>query len=114
MICLYISSGRRRKENYPVEDCAALNVGDVVRIKDAEWLESLEKDLSGTPMLKYGDGFEMYFPDAMKEFLGMEVEIIEVSTLFRSEIPRYRVKTTDGKWHGIGSYSFTNDMLEYI
>jgi hypothetical protein len=84
----------------------------VVRVKDAEWFKSLERDSSGMAVLKYG--FEMYFPDEMKEFLGMKVEIVESSTLFGTETPGYRVETTDGKQHGIGSYTFTNEMLEYI
>lgn len=106
----YVSSGRRKK-NIPVEPDTVLKVGDIVRIRDEEWFDSLEKDSYGYGIVRY-NGTTISFSPTMAKYLGCTVEIVELSR--KSGYPRYRVRLyNDGNSRELDDYVFSNEMLEY-
>lgn len=112
----YVSSGRRRKKNIPVEPDKVLNDGDVVRIKDKEWLETLRSDTTGWRYIDYPGVKTISFTPVMANYLGREVMVVK-SMVDNSGWVRYKVRLTDGNSRDnniIGNFVFTNEMLEYI
>jgi hypothetical protein len=109
----YVSSGRRKK-SIPVEPDTVLKVGDVVRIKDEKWFDSLEKDSGGYGLINSGDTTISFTP-TMKKYLGYTVEIVKSYRKFGYGEPRYKVRLYDGgNSREIEDYVFSNEMLEYI
>jgi hypothetical protein len=108
----YVSSGRskRIKSGHPVESDTLLTVGDILRVKDMEWFDSLEKDDYGEGVIRYGKGY-ILFTRSMIKYLDEKVVIQKV---MEGNIPRYNVSLLGKKDSIIGQYTFTNDMLEYI
>lgn len=114
----YVSSGRRRNKNIPVEPDTILKVGDIVRIKDLDWYDSLEKDDGGNALVVNGTGDSddsEVFVEPMKEYLGKKVTIAKVFS--RNSIRkavRYSVRLAEGESRKELDWVFTNGMLEYI
>ena len=127
MLILYVSSGRRKSNSgHPVEPDAVLEVGDIVRIKDNKWFDSLEKNGCGDGMVK--DHSFLLFTTEMKCLLGVEVRIsgINIREGENGPVPTYQMECavgTDGKNGETISEdcicclmfsNFSNEMLEYI
>jgi hypothetical protein len=109
----YVSSGRGKK-NIPVEPDTILKVGDVVRIKDEKWFDSLEKDGGGYGLIRTDDA-TISFTRTMTKYLGCTVEIVKSYRKFGYGEPRYKVRLYNvGNTREIEDYVFCNDMLEYI
>ena len=127
MLILYVSSGRRKSNSgHPVEPDAVLEVGDVVRIKDEKWFDSLEKDWSGDGIVE-GCGF-LLFTTEMKCLLGKTVRVsgIEIRECDKGPVPTYQMECVVGADGNIDETireacilrlkfsSLSNEMLEYI
>ena len=103
----------------PVESDTVLEIGDMVRIKDKEWFDSLEKGGCEDRIVSVDKkGVKMYFGNySMKKFLGCEATIKRIcdkSEYYGDFYPVYRLELPDKKNNSIESYFFTNEMLEYI
>ena len=106
----YVSSGRRNK-NIPVEPDTALKVGEIVRIKDEEWFDSLEKDDSGIMYINYPETVVL-IPSAIREYSGYTVEISK-RKITEGGLMLYHIKSFNTNDKRIKSFVVTNDMLEY-
>lgn len=97
-----------------------LNPGDIVRIRDEKWYDSLRvvsTDSDGNLEKKVNEHSSTLFTGSMLPFLGKEVMITGV--LGEYVIPTYTVKSLyseDRDIYGmsISSYVFINDMFEEI
>ena len=111
----YVSSGRRKlNSSHPVEPDTILKAGDIVRIKDKEWFDSLEKMSGGTRIVHSGDT-TISFTHTMAKYLGYKVVIVNTRQMYGYLEPRYRVRLCDdGNSRELVGYVFSNEMLEYI
>ena len=119
----YVSSGRRKRIDTSVEPDTVLKPGDIVRIKDEKWFDSLKKSNGNGQASVDKDGVVMWFSQAMTEFLGEKVVIVRVPDKDDRHdgnyhngnfYPIYKVELADGSNSDIGKFLFTNDMLEYV
>lgn len=111
---MYVSSGRgRKKSGIPVEPDAVLKVGDIVRIKDEKWFDSLETMdcIHNFGYIYYGNTSVAVTP-TMTQYLGCTVEITMQADFVH--YTGYKVKLANGDSREIEGYLFTNEMLEYI
>lgn len=107
-----ISSRRNRLE---VE--TDLNVGDIVRVGDHRWYDSLPEYTGEFQCLSNGvekwpnkDNHTVFTED-MKRYLGKRVMVVDV--IYDDDGPNYEVKGVDDDLTGIEQFIFTNDMLFY-
>lgn len=116
----YVSSGRRKRFGIPVEPGTILKSGEVVRIKDEKWFNSLKKSNGNGQASVDKDGVVMWFSRDMTEFLGDEVVITRLAEKtdydyhYGNFYPLYKVELADGRNSDIGKFLFTNDILEYV
>lgn len=97
-----------------IEPFVVLKVGDIVRIKDKEWFDSLEHNNVGYGLVKDGDHY-LSITARMQECLGEVVKIRKVTFNPQTKSPRYYVELvnrTDSNY--LGGYAFCNDTLEYL
>jgi len=97
-----------------IEPFVVLKVGDVVRIKDKKWFDSLEHDEYGYGLVKDGEIY-LSFTTRMQEYLGEVVKITKVKFNQTTNSPRYYVGLVDRKdFYYLDMYVFSNEMLEYL
>jgi hypothetical protein len=113
----YVSSGRGKK-NIPVEPDTILKVGDVVRVKDEKWFDSLEKNRSdyGIVSGSVKNHDLVIFTRRMTKYLGKTVIIRHVYKKTPViKVLQYGVDLyEEGEEPKPIDYVFTNEMLEYI
>lgn len=103
-----------RHTGYPVESDTVLEIGAIVRIKDKEWFDSLNKDRIGNGIVKDGE-VNLSVTTCMQKYLGEVVKITKVKFNQISKSPRYSVELEDRKdCNDLDIYVFCNEMLEYI
>lgn len=97
----------------PVESDTVLKIGDMVRIKDKEWFDSLNKDKDGDGLVtcEINNEDHTFFTKAMTKWLGKEIVIRKV---FDNDWPCYIIALAENNKDIIEGYLFTNEMLEYI
>lgn len=103
-----------KKSHNDIDPEVVLKVGDIVRIKDKEWFDSLEHDNFGYGLVKDGE-FYLSFTTRMQEYLGEIVKITKVKFNQVTKSPRYCVELVSRKdSNDLDIYIFSNDMLEYL
>ena len=103
-----------KKNHTDIDPEVILKVGDVVRIKDKEWFDSIEHDRFGYGLVKDGV-VNLSVTPCMQKFLGEVVKITKVKFNPKSKSPRYSVELVNGKnSNDLDIYVFCNDMLEYL
>ena len=106
-----------KKSHTDIDPEVVLKVGDIVRIKDKEWFDSLEHDRFGYGLVKDGvDGVvNLSVTTCMQQYLGEIVKITKVKFNPKSKSPRYSVELANGKnSNDLDIYVFSNEMLEYL
>lgn len=94
-----------------------LKVGDIVRVGDQSWYDSLPEYTGEFRYLSNGiekwpnkDGSTVFTED-MKRYLDKRVMVVEV--IYDSEGAHYELRGVDEELPEIKQFIFTNDMLFY-